>query len=181
MVLDGEKSEPLKVRSGVSQGTEVDHLLFLFSVQLETFRIHLFADDTLLYHRIDDVFGQSCLQHDLEALDRWSKVWQTRFSADKYHVCSMCKRSADLTRRYSLNVQILSDTQWSKYYTFFPPPPRESVSCVGSKHDITWLESVQRKAACFVTGNKQIERRRMHGQTSPGVKVVLTCPQKENP
>ncbi len=63
-------------------------LLFLLyindiGVQVETTKICLFADDGLLYYRVNDEFGQDCPQHDLEALDKWSKKWQMRFNADK--------------------------------------------------------------------------------------------------
>ena len=48
--------------------------------------MHLFADDTIIYHQIKSVKDQEVLQQDLTALKAWKQEWQMEFHPDKCQV-----------------------------------------------------------------------------------------------
>ena len=66
VVVDGDKSAPVKVKSGVPQGTVLGPLIFLLYINdigdnIES-QIRLFADDTILYTVIKGMGDASLLQ-----------------------------------------------------------------------------------------------------------------------
>ncbi len=76
VVVDGEKSTPAPVLSGVLQGSVLGLLLFLLFVNDITDGIsssaHLFADDCLIYREINSQEDSVILQVDLDKLVMWS-------------------------------------------------------------------------------------------------------------
>ena len=91
MLLDGRRSSQADVISGVPQGTVLGPLLFLAfindlpeAVNQPGFR--LFADDCLLYRLIRSDADAKRLQEDLEALEKWEKMWQMKFHPEKCKV-----------------------------------------------------------------------------------------------
>ena len=79
VVIEGSKSSPSPVTSGVPQGTVLGPLLFLAYIndmpECVQSQIKLFADDSLLY-RIQDSTDSQQLQDDLDKLQEWEQKWQ---------------------------------------------------------------------------------------------------------
>ncbi len=81
VLVDGTMSDAVAVDSGVPQGTVLGPLLFLIyindlpSVLSADTRVRLFADDCIIYRKIEDESDQTTLQRDLDALHQWSVQW----------------------------------------------------------------------------------------------------------
>ena len=69
VVVDGARSKPVDVMSGVPQGTLLGPLLFLLHINdlpsVVTSQVRLFADDCLMYRPIRSIANQVALQHNL--------------------------------------------------------------------------------------------------------------------
>ena len=91
VMVDGAKSKPTRVESGVPQGTVLGPLLFLLHINdlpgVVSSQVRLFADDCLMYRPIRVRDDQVSFQQDLLALERWGDTWGMRFNAKKmlYH------------------------------------------------------------------------------------------------
>jgi len=90
VVVDGIKSSPCAVTSGVPQGSVLGPALFLIyindivsNIQSE---IRLFADDILLYRSINTPRDHDVLQEDLDTLIKWSNDWMMEFNISKCNV-----------------------------------------------------------------------------------------------
>ena len=86
VLLDGCKSSQLDIISGVPQGTVLGPLLNLAYINdLPESGVHpdsrLFADDCLVYRLVKSDTAR--LQEDLEALEKWEKLWQMQFHPEK--------------------------------------------------------------------------------------------------
>ena len=72
--IDGARSKPVDVMSGVPQGTVLGPLLFLLHINdlpsVVASQVRLFADDCLMYRPIRSIADQVALQRDLSALER---------------------------------------------------------------------------------------------------------------
>jgi hypothetical protein len=80
VIVNGETSDPVKVISGVPQGSVLGPLLFLIyidditSLQLsEGTKVSLYADDMLLYKPISSDNDYMELQHDIDKVYLWAK------------------------------------------------------------------------------------------------------------
>ena len=86
VVVDGEKSAPAPVTSGVPQGTVLGPLLFLVYINDLPSRVNstarLFADDCLLYRVIKSTDDYHTLQQDLDLLQQWENEWQMSFNPE---------------------------------------------------------------------------------------------------
>ena len=86
VVVGGDHSEWVPVRSGVPQGMVLGPLLFLlFTNDLPenlSSQVRLFADDCVVYREIVNDYDAKMLQKDLDTLSNWEKTWQMRFNAD---------------------------------------------------------------------------------------------------
>ena len=54
--------------------------------------IELFADDTKILRKIDDVENVDILQSDLDHLNKWSNVWLLKFNVEKCKPLSVCNK-----------------------------------------------------------------------------------------
>ena len=119
VVVSGESSTPVHVDSGVPQGTVLGPLLFnLFINDMPSHvksQMRLFADDALLYRRIDSANDQKILQEDLSALQHWADTWGMRFNPKKCYVMRIARSSKPLTKIYTLMNHPLEQVQNSKY------------------------------------------------------------------
>ena len=75
-VVEGEKSDDVKVDSGVPQGTVLGPLMFLCHINdlpdTVKSQVRLFADDCLLYRTIKSQSDHEILQQDLNNLQKWA-------------------------------------------------------------------------------------------------------------
>jgi len=112
--LDGSRSSPCLVHSGVPQGSVLGPLLFLLFVDdlpgSVTSECRLFADDALIFN----TRGNSLiLQNDLKTLENWSHTWQMSFNTSKCCVLSIGEK--DSTHSYFLNNNRLKNVNSHPY------------------------------------------------------------------
>ena len=84
VVLEGEKSSSIPVRSGVPQGSVLGPCLFLYYIndinENTNCTVRLFADDTLIYVAVSNSEDSSLLQQDLDRLVVWADKWRMDLS-----------------------------------------------------------------------------------------------------
>ena len=107
VIVNGEKSSPGRVTSGIPQGTVLGPLLFVVYINdiLENLSAEgfLFADDTKIFRAITSRDDSLNLQSDIDALEKWSKKWGMEFNRKKCHVLSLGKfENTKHTHRYHL-------------------------------------------------------------------------------
>ncbi len=111
VVIEGSKSDQCTVDSGVPQGSVMGPILFLVFINdlpsnVRESTCRLFADDCLLYRKINSVEDANAMQRDLTALEQWTKKWGMSFNASKCYIVSTAKTGAPY--HYQLNDQILT-------------------------------------------------------------------------
>ena len=119
VVLEGEKSDYVSVRSGVPQGSVLGPSLFLFYINDIPFGIdstvRLFADDTIAYLTIKSDADCTTLQKDLDKLSTWEHTWKMAFHPDKCNVLSITRNKHPIKHIYTLHGQVLQYTDKAKY------------------------------------------------------------------
>ena len=87
VLVEGQTSGPVSVTSGVAQGSALEPLLFLLYINDMPQKVDsisgLFADDTLLYRKIQTIHDSQILQDDLDKLQQWQKDWKISFNPNK--------------------------------------------------------------------------------------------------
>ena len=95
VTVNGSKSLPSAVISGIPQGTVLGPVLFVVYINDLLDNVSsgglMFADDTKIYRQITTRDDALQLQQDITKLEDWSKLWQIRFNHDKCHVMTMGK------------------------------------------------------------------------------------------
>ena len=80
VVVNGNRSSFISVRSGVPQGSVLGPCLFLAYINdlpnNLTSRTRLFADDTTVYRIVTNSVDQDHLQQDLQCLAEWEENWE---------------------------------------------------------------------------------------------------------
>jgi hypothetical protein len=116
VALEGEYSDEATVDSGVPQGTVSGPMLFYCHINdlsnSVKSSVRLFADDCLLYRKINNENDHTTLQNDLKTLEKWASDWEMRFNAKKSYILSMKKNSH---HSYTLNNQILEQIPSNPY------------------------------------------------------------------
>ena len=107
VMVNGEKSSPGYVTSGIPQGTVLGPLLFVVYINdiLENLSSDgfLFADDTKIFRTITSRDDSLNLQSDIDALEKWAVVWGMEFNREKCHVLTLGKfENTKHTHRYRL-------------------------------------------------------------------------------
>ena len=78
--LDGQASDPVPVLSGVPQGSVLGPILFLIFINDSSDNIRssvrLFADDCVLYRKINSIQDCLSMHEDLTSLGQWEADWQ---------------------------------------------------------------------------------------------------------
>ena len=121
MVLDGQVSDPVRVLSGVPQGSVLGQVLFLIFINdlPENIRSsgRLFADDCVLYRNIESPMDCQILQDDLNSLAQWETHWQMKFNIVKCHSMRVTRHPPDkhIQFDYTLHQQRLEQVQSAKY------------------------------------------------------------------
>lgn len=107
------------VTSGVPQGSVLGPLLFLLFINdlpsvVRSSQIRLFADDALLFKKIETPLDAEDLQKDLTAVADWADTWQLSLNIKKCEACSISRRPIDcLPPNYLLhNVRVTPVTEF---------------------------------------------------------------------
>ena len=119
VVVDGVASEPSAVLSGVPQGSVLGPILFLIFindlpdyVQSST---KLFADDLILYRKIESDNDRQILQDDLTNLTTWEDKWGMKFHPDKCETIHITRSNNPVKHQYHLRGHPLAITDSTKY------------------------------------------------------------------
>ena len=86
--LNNASSSKLKVTSGVPQGSVLGPTLFIYfindlpSVTNDT-PVKIFADDTKVYHGIQNEGNVQKLQESIDAMFEWTQKWLLKFNKEK--------------------------------------------------------------------------------------------------
>ncbi len=119
VVLEGAKSPPASVLSGVPQGTVMGPLLFLLYInnlpENLTSSVRLFADDCVLYREINSNEDTNLLQQDLDLLNKWEKKWQMDFNASKCAVLHFSPTKKPVNSNYFIHGTQLDTVSTHKY------------------------------------------------------------------
>lgn len=119
VVVNGDHSKWVHVRSGVPQGTVLGPLLFLIYLNdlpnNITSEMRLFADDCVIYRLIKCAQDIINLQHDLNQLSLWQQKWQMHFNVSKCFVIKFTHAKKPTTHTYQLGNTILSETKSHTY------------------------------------------------------------------
>ena len=96
VVVEGETSSSVLVKSGVPQGSVLGPTLFLFYINdlAENLKstVRLFADDTIAYLTIRSGNDTEALQNDLNKLAEWEKEYRMEFHPQKCNVISITRK-----------------------------------------------------------------------------------------
>ena len=119
VVLNGEYSEWVDVKSGVPQGTILGPIIFLCFINDISYNIvstiRLYADDCILYRPIHSIEDCNILQKDLETLDKWANSWLLDFNVNKCKIMKMSRKSSKQEYVYKLGGHSLITTESEKY------------------------------------------------------------------
>ena len=116
VVGDGTTSTPVRVTSGIPQGTVLGPVLFLLYIndladELKS-TVKLFADDALMYCLIESELDSDSLQGDLcKHEDRW----QMEFNPTKCKVMFIITKKNITKKQYMFCGQILEEVQNHPY------------------------------------------------------------------
>ena len=95
VVVNGALSSNENVISGVPQGSVLGPLLFIIYINdlPDSIKssVKIFADDTKVYRKIDDISDMHILQEDLNSLQKWAHTWQMNFHPQKCKVLKINK------------------------------------------------------------------------------------------
>ena len=104
VLVNGHKSHPSSVTSGVPQGSVLGPLLFLIMIgdidaNVAESSVRSFADDTRVAKEIKDLHSSTKLQSDTNSIYKWAEDNNMQFNEDKFEVL-----------RYKTNKNIVQDT-----------------------------------------------------------------------
>ena len=107
VVVNGEKSLPADVISGIPQGTVLGPLLFVVYINdlLDNTKSagFLFADDAKIFRAVTSKEDALILQSDIKLLEDWSRTWLLNFHPDKCHILTFGKfENTKYTHRYKI-------------------------------------------------------------------------------
>lgn len=119
VVINGENSSKLKVKSGVPQGSVLGPLLFLvyindLPVNIKS-KLRLFADDSYIYKIIKSKQDTIDLQNDLDMLVRWEKKWSMEFHPDKCKLLTVSNKRKLIETNYYIHDRKLDQVDEAKY------------------------------------------------------------------
>ena len=120
VIVDGEISDTLPVLSGVPQGTVLGPILFLLYIndlpEAVTSKVRLFADDAILYRKINGQDDMDRLQDDLTKLAQWEEDWSMSFNPEKCNSIRFTRSKNPFNKTYSLHdvdlVDVKSANTW---------------------------------------------------------------------
>jgi hypothetical protein len=151
VVIDGEESEVAQVISGVPQGTVLGPLLFLLYVndigENTSCTTRLFADDALVYRKIQSKDDTNSLQTDLNTMVDWSHRWQMSFNPKKCSLLRVTKKQKIIQHTYSMMGTELNQSDHHPYLGV------ELSSGLEWKHHIELITGKAKKTLHFLQRN----------------------------
>ena len=110
--VNGMKSDPATVLSGIPQGNVLGPILFVIYIndlpEVVKCGTYLFADDTKIFRQITTKEDALQLQSDINSLEQWSQKWLLTFHPKKCHVLTLGKfYNITHTEKYTLHRQEL--------------------------------------------------------------------------
>ena len=118
VVCGGYTSDSENVISGVPQGTVLGPLLFLIYIndlpECISSMCSLFADDCLIYRKIESERDIKILQNDFKNLELWTKKWLMTFNTDKCEVIQISLKPLT-PNSYTLYGKYLKEVTEAKY------------------------------------------------------------------
>ena len=104
VTINGEKSQPRDVTSGIPQGSVLGPTLFtIFINELPSIvesLVYLFADDTKIFRKMTVPSDSDDLQQDLNTLHEWTDTWLLRFHPGKCKIMNIGPK--DISSTYTL-------------------------------------------------------------------------------
>ena len=95
--IQGSVSEWAQVKSGVPQGSVLGPVLFVSFINDLPDAVNslcsMYADDTKVYRKINNLQDRNMLQEDIDKLVDWADKWQLRFNAGKCNVLQLGKNN----------------------------------------------------------------------------------------
>lgn len=119
VVLNGSKSLPITVSSGVPQGSVLGPLLFLIYINdivtdIQS-PIKLFADDCVVYRQIYSTMDIEILQSDLDKIEHWCDKWKMSLNIGKCNYLSFTKNVSRSPASYTIKNAIIRRVSDCKY------------------------------------------------------------------
>lgn len=118
VIVNNGKSEEIKMKSGIPQGSVLGPLLFLIYINditdEITSNIYLYADDTKLYRTIQGPEDIKTLQKDINKLEKWSTKWKLEFHPGKCTHITFAPGNIIDQHKYTLTVNQIEHTIESK-------------------------------------------------------------------
>src|SRR6266478_9149629 len=103
------------VTSGVPQGSVLGPLLFLIYINDLPAKVNssikLFADDTVIFRKIDSLHDCSILQDDLNEIAKWCKQNGMRLNTEKCKVVNFTLKHQQQNFTYSINGNYLEQVE----------------------------------------------------------------------
>ena len=132
--VNGALSDITDVTSGVPQGSVLGPILLLYINDINEnvqSSIRLFADDSIIYRKINSNIDHQILQTDLAELEKWSDKWQMQFNLSKCVHLPITNKTKPSSHQYSLfghplskvashsylGVKLDSKLSWAKHIT----------------------------------------------------------------
>ena len=120
VLVEGSKSLPAPVLSGVPQGSVLGPLMFLMYINdlpeyIEHSSVRLIADDCLVYREINNHQDGNMLQEDLNNLQRWESDWQMEFHPQKCQLLRVTNKQNPINHSYDIHGHTLDKVEAAKY------------------------------------------------------------------
>ena len=120
VLVDGKSSTNAPVQSGVPQGSVLGPLMFLLFINdlpeyVHHSSVRLFADDCVLYRKIQSNSDIIKLQEDLNSLLQWESDWQMEFHPSKCQLLRVTNKRRPMASIYNIRGHNLEVVDSAKY------------------------------------------------------------------